>query len=233
MIISWIQKTTLLDYPGKITTLIFTLGCNMRCKYCHNSDFVLPEKIKQIKDFIPEEIFFNFLKTKIWLIDGVVICWWEPTLQKGLIEFCMKVKNLWFLVKLDTNGQNPLILKELLDEKLLDYIAMDVKWDYESLDSLIWVNVQKEKYFESIQIIKESNIEYEFRTTLIKNYHLLDNFENVVKQISGAKKYYLQNFKNSWNILDENFTWESFFENELLEFKKIANKYIEKVEIRM
>lgn len=231
MLISWIQKTTLLDYPGKVATLLFTAWCNLRCKYCHNSEFVLPEKIQLIQDFIPEETFFRFLETKIWLLDGVVICWGEPTLQKNLKAFCKKIKNMWFLVKLDTNGQNPKILQELLSEELLDYIAMDIKWDYEHLEDLIW-KYDKQKYLESIEIIKNSSIDYEFRTTLIKNYHKQEDFENIVLQIAGAKKYFLQNYR-SGNTLEKNFYWESFSSSELLEFQSIAKKYVEKCQIRI
>lgn len=230
MLISGIKKTTLLDYPGKVSCIIFTAGCNLRCQYCHNSEFVLPEKIKLIKDFIPEEIFFNFLKTKIWLLDGVVICWGEPTLQKDLEPFCQKIKDMWFLVKLDTNWQNPDILKKLLEKNLLDYIAMDIKWDYDNLEDLIW-KYDKQKYFESIKLIKNSDIDGEFRTTLIKNYHSLDDFETVVKQISGAKKYFLQNYK--WgNTLQEDFDGKSFLSWELIDFKNIALQYVEKCTIR-
>ncbi len=230
MLISGIKKTTLLDYPGKVSCIIFTAGCNLRCQYCHNSEFVLPEKIKLIKDFIPEEIFFNFLKTKIWLLDGVVICWGEPTLQKDLEPFCQKIKDMWFLVKLDTNWQNPDILKKLLEKNLLDYIAMDIKWDYENLENLIW-KYDKQKYFESIKLIKNSDIDSEFRTTLIKNYHSLDDFETVVKQITGAKKYFLQNYK--WgNTLQEDFDGKSFLSWELIDFKNIALQYVEKCTIR-
>lgn len=230
MLISGIKKTTLLDYPGKVSCIIFTAGCNLRCQYCHNSEFVLPEKIKLIKDFIPEEIFFNFLKTKIWLLDGVVICWWEPTLQKDLEAFCQKIKDMWFLVKLDTNWQNPDILKKLLEKNLLDYIAMDIKWDYDNLENLIW-KYDQQKYFESIKLIKNSDIDGEFRTTLIKNYHSLDDFETVVKQITGAKKYFLQNYK--WgNTLQEDFDGKSFLSWELIDFKNIALQYVEKCTIR-
>lgn len=230
MLISGIKKTTLLDYPGKVSCIIFTAGCNLRCQYCHNSEFVLPEKIKLIKYFIPEEIFFNFLKTKIWLLDGVVICWWEPTLQKDLEAFCQKIKDMWFLVKLDTNWQNPDILKKLLEKNLLDYIAMDIKWDYDNLENLIW-KYDKQKYFESIKLIKNSDIDGEFRTTLIKNYHSLDDFETVVKQITGAKKYFLQNYK--WgNTLQEDFDGKSFLSWELIDFKNIALQYVEKCTIR-
>lgn len=232
MLISWIKKTTLLDFPGKVACIIFTAGCNLRCSYCHNSDFVLPEKIAKIKDFIPEDVFFNFLKTKIWLLDGVVICWWEPTMQKDLENFCQKIKDMWFLVKLDTNWQNPEVLKNLIEKKLVDYIAMDIKWDYDNLEDLLWVKYDKEKYFESIELIKKSGVDGEFRTTLIKNYHNLGDFEKVVRQISGSKKYFLQNYK-WWNTLLKNFDGRSFLSNELIEFKNIANNYIEKCEIRI
>lgn len=232
MLISWIQKTTLLDYPWKVATLLFTAWCNLRCQFCHNSEFVLPEKIKLIKDFIPEEIFFNFLKTKIWILDGVVICWWEPTLQQNLIEFSKKIKDLWFLVKLDTNWRDPIKLKELLKNSLVDYIAMDLKDDFNSWQNLVWINENIENYLESIEIIRNSKIDYEFRTTLIKNYHTLESFENILKYISWAKKYYLQNYK-SWNTLNPNFNWKSFTYEELVDFKNIALKYVENTFIRI
>lgn len=232
MLISWIQKTTLLDFPGKVSCIIFTAGCNLRCQYCHNSEFVLPEKISKITDFIPEEVFFNFLQSKIWVLDGVVICWGEPTVQKDLALFCRRIKQMWFLVKLDTNGQNPEVLELLLQEKLLDYIAMDIKCDYKNGEELLWVSYDKTKYFQTIEIIKNSGIDYEFRTTLIKNYHTLDNFHSLIEQISGAKKYFLQNFK--WgNTLQKDFAGASFSSHELLELKALANKYVEKCEIRI
>lgn len=232
MLISWIIKTTLLDYPGKVATIIFTSWCNFRCSYCHNPDFVLPEKIKNFNDFIPEEIFFNFLRTKIWILDWVVICWWEPSLQNDLINFCEKIKNLWFLVKLDTNWSNPNVIEKLINNKLVDYIAMDVKFDFEDLEKITQVKWNKNDYLKSVEIITKSWIDYEFRTTLIKNHHNIDNFEKLLKNISWAKKYFLQNYK-SWNTLKHDFDWESFSNNELINFKNIASKYVEKCEIRI
>ncbi|MDD5213550.1 MAG: anaerobic ribonucleoside-triphosphate reductase activating protein [Candidatus Gracilibacteria bacterium] len=232
MLISGIQKTTLLDYPSKVSCIIFTAGCNLRCSYCHNSEFVLPEKIAKIKDFIPELIFLNFLKTKIGILDGVVICGGEPTIQKDLVEFCKKIKDMGFLVKLDTNGQNPDILAELLTYNLVDYIAMDIKGDYENLENLLGIKYNKIDYLKSIEIIKTSGINYEFRTTIVKNYHTLENFEKVVKQIFPCKKYFLQNYRGG-NTLNPNFNGESFNSTELLEFREIGVKYIENCEIRL
>jgi len=172
------------------------------------------------------------LKTKVWILDWVVICWWEPTIQKNLIEFCKKIKDLWFLVKLDTNWLNPLVLEKLINANLVDYIAMDIKLDFDNLEDLLWVKFDKNNFLKSIEIIKKSWIDYEFRTTLIKNYHDLSNFEKITKYISWAKKYVLQNYK-WWNTLDKNFIWESFIEAEIKEFQNIAKKYIENSQIRI
>ncbi len=231
MLISWIQKTTLLDYPGKVSTIIFTPWCDLRCKYCHNSQFVLPELLKDFKTYIPEEVFFNFLNTKIWILDWVVICWWEPTLQKDLVEFCEKIKKLWFLVKLDTNWRDPEILKKLLDKNLVDYIAMDVKTTEDKFQNLTWIKPDFKKYLQSIEIIKNSNIDYEFRTTVVKWYHEREDIENISKMLENAKNYNFQNY-NHWNTLDKNFNWKSFTEYELKEFVQIAKKYVLNSKIR-
>ncbi len=138
MNLSGIKKSTLLDYPGKIATLIFTPGCNFRCGFCHNPEFVLPDRVEKLrKDFISEEIFFRFLKTRIGFLDGVVICGGEPTIHSDLMGFCKKIKDLGFLVKLDTNGSRPEVIRDLLDANLIDYIAMDVKHTWEQYADLV------------------------------------------------------------------------------------------------
>lgn len=231
MLISAIQKTTLLDYPDKIATIIFTAWCNLRCGFCHNSDFVLPKEIKKIIDFIPEEIFFNFLKTKVWVLDWVVICWWEPTINSDLYEFCKRIKELWFLVKIDTNWYNPDVLERLLNEKLVDYIAMDIKNSFTKYELTTGVNEDLERYKKSIEIIKNSSIDYEFRTTLVKWFHEKEDIIEISKTISWAKKYYLQNFK--WGkTLEENYIWVSFSKKELKEFKKVCLEFVKNVFVR-
>ncbi len=231
MIILALKKTTLLDYPDKIATIIFTAWCNLRCGFCHNKEFVLPEEIKKINDFIPEKIFFNFLKTKVGVLDWVVICWWEPTVHKDLYDFCKKIKDLWFLVKIDTNWQKPKVLQKLLDEKLIDYIAMDIKNSFIKYEQTTWVKEDLEVYKKSIEIVKNSKIDYEFRTTLIKWMHTNEDVIEISKLINWAKKYFLQNFK--WgSTLDEDFSGTSFSREELHDFEKVCKKYVENVYIR-
>ncbi len=232
MQISWVNKFSLIDFPWEISCIIFTPGCNFRCGFCHNSEFVLPEKLEKVyNNLIPENAFLNFLESRKWKLSWVSICWWEPTLQKDLPRFCKKVKEMWFKVKLDTNWRDPEILKKLIEANLIDYIAMDIKDEIWKFSSISWVKVDETPYLESIKILLESNINYEFRTTVIKWIHTEKSIENITKYIAWAKNYFLQNYK-SGNTLDSNFMWKSFSNNELLVFKKIWNKYVEKCEIR-
>lgn len=230
MIISWINKFSLIEYPEQISCIIFTPWCNFRCWFCHNSEYVLPSKIKNIS-IIPEKAVLNFLEIRKWLLTWVSICWWEPTIHKDLPNFCEKVKTMWYKVKLDTNWQNPNMLRMLLENKLIDYIAMDIKnpiWDFSSIAN---VKLDEKLYLETIDLIKNSNIKYEFRTTVIKGIHSVKNIEDIAKYISWAQNYNLQNYK-AWDTLDKNFKWESFTDDELEELKIVASKYINKVEIK-
>ncbi len=231
MLIAWIQQTTLLDYPGKVATIIFTAWCNLRCRFCHNPEMVLPEKIKLNKDFIPQDVFFNFLEGKKGLLDGVVICGWEPTIQPDLEAFCIKVKEFWFLVKLDTNGRDPLLVERLIDTGMIDYVAMDIKEDMHNWNKLVDSKEVLTPYHHTIRLLLRGKVDYEFRTTLIKRYHTLERFPSLLKDITWAKKYILQSYR-SWNTLDKNFDGETFNDDEMEEFRHIALQYVDSCEIR-
>lgn len=232
MLIWAVNKFSLIDFPGETSCIVFTVWCNLRCNYCHNPEFVLPEMIVNTsKNLIPEGIFLNFLEKRKGLLTWVSICWWEPTLQKDLYDFCKKVKSMWFKVKLDTNGSNPEVLQKLLDNGLPDYVAMDIKNPLDSYHSITWVREDTEKYKKSIEIIKKSKIDYEFRTTVIDWIHTKESIEKIVKSVSWAKKYFIQNFR-PWDTLDKNFDWRKFSKNELICFKEMALEYIKYVEIR-
>ncbi|MDD5377236.1 MAG: anaerobic ribonucleoside-triphosphate reductase activating protein [Candidatus Gracilibacteria bacterium] len=233
MFISAIKKSTLLDYPGKLATIIFTPGCNLRCGFCHNPEFVLPEQVEKLRhDFIAEEVFFRFLRTRIGFLDGVVICGGEPTIHMDLPEFCQRIKDFGFLVKLDTNGSNPEVLEHLLDRKLVDYVAMDVKNPLEKYGDLIGVKSDPEKYHESIELIMTHSPDYEFRTTVIKGVHSPGDIEAIARTIQGARHYYLQNYRSN-HTLDPNFEGASFSMQELENFKSIAENYVERCLIRV
>ncbi len=239
---SAIQRLTLLDYPGHTACTLFTPGCNFRCHYCHNSEFVLPEKLKKIeKDFIPEESIFAFLQKRKGLLEGVCITGGEPTIHRGLPEFIKKVRKLGYNIKLDTNGSNPKMLHQLIDEKLVDYVAMDVKsGNREELiinnDSkqFCGVSVDESALRKSRDLLMNSGIEYEFRTTLVKEFHDDYEFINILQCISGAKRYYLQNFRSRGGCLDKK--WEQysgFSEKELHKRMITAKKYVENCEVRI
>ncbi len=233
MIISWINKFTTIDFPWELACVVFTPWCNLRCSYCHNSDFVIPEKIKNIRHtFIPKNAIFNFLEKRKQVLTGVSVCWGEPTLQLWLYDFCKRVKEMWFKVKVDTNGLSPQVIEKLIKDDLVDYVAMDVKQEIWKLEKVIWIKFDEKKYLQTIDLLKNSKIDYEFRTTVIKWVHNEKDMGKIAKQISFTKNYYLQNFKNfSWT-LDENFSWESFSTKELETLQKLVKKYIKNTKIR-
>jgi pyruvate formate lyase activating enzyme len=193
---------------------------------------VLPEMILNSSQWLKEEDFFDFLDSRVGILDGVSICGGEPTLHRSLPEFCEVIKSLGFKVKLDTNGQNPSMLELLLKKHLVDYIAMDVKHVWEKYESLVQIPINNINYKKSIQIIMKYAPNYEFRTTVIGGIHSEDDIEKISSYIHGAKNYYLQNYR--WiKTLDSTFTGYSFYPSELESLKKIASRNVEKCSIRI
>lgn len=232
MLLTAIQKFTLLDFPGKISCIAFTPGCNFRCGFCHNPEFVLPNEIRNIKhSFISESTFFNFLEKRKNLLDGVVISGGEPTIAPGLIDFMKRIKQEGFLVKLDTNGNRPEILAEALTHAVVDYIALDIKTSFEKYSTLVKGSSRVEKLKESVSIVKNSGIDYEFRTTLIKEIHSQKILEQMRKDIGKAKAYYLQTFRPQKTLSPEFSTMTPFTKEETIEIARLFN-LVETVSIR-
>ena len=201
MIISGLQKLTLLDFPGYVACTIFTRGCNMRCPFCQNQGLVVPEHFDS-KEIIPTQEIIEFLKSRKARLQGICITGGEPTLQTDLIEFIKQVKSIGYKVKLDTNGTNPEIIKTLIDNNLLDYIAMDIKNDLSRYEHTSGTNMAKESILKSIDIIKDAGIEYEFRTTVIKELHDEESFQNIAKIIGHVKNYSLQYYEETENVIN-------------------------------
>jgi pyruvate formate lyase activating enzyme len=229
MKIAGLQRTSLIDYPEHIATIVFTQGCNYRCPYCHNSSLIANSSQKS--SYLSLEDFWNFIKKRRKLIDGVSITGGEPTLQPGLIDFIKEIKARGLKVKLDTNGSNPDILAELLAANLLDYIAMDIKSSLQSYSAVVGeCNLDKVK--KSIELIKSSKIDYEFRTTVVPTLHTEQDFKDIGELIAGAERYYIQNFRPI-NTLDKGLEeLSSFPPDKLNKFKEIVSPYVVKVGIR-
>jgi pyruvate formate lyase activating enzyme len=233
MIISGIQKFSVIDYPEKTSCIVFTPGCNFRCGFCHNPEFVLPEEIATIKhSFFDDVPFFNFLKTRKGKLDGVVITGGEPTLQTDLLDFMKKIKDLGFFVKLDSNGNKTDILIKAIEKGLVDYIAMDVKTSIQEYKHVVGGMVNIDNIQKSIDIIMNSGIDYEFRTTVLPDLHTKEILKDMKQLISGAKKLYIQNFLSDIT-LDCSFASKSSFNyNELQDIAESFRDVVDIVEVR-
>ena len=199
MLIAGLQKLTLLDYPGKTACTVFTPGCNFRCPFCHNALLVTEKP----DEFISEDEFFVFLNKRTGILDGVCITGGEPTLQKDLVVFMEKIKAKGFLLKLDTNGYKPDILKEIIEKDLADYIAMDIKASPEKYPQATSINdFDFSLIKESIDFIEKSGIPHEFRTTVTAELHSENDFEKILSLFSCETPYFLQQFKDSGNLID-------------------------------
>jgi pyruvate formate lyase activating enzyme len=232
MKIGGLQKLTLVDYPGKVAATVFLIGCNFRCPFCQNPELACLDNTSGLAP-ISESDFFSFLDSKIGFIDGICITGGEPTINTDLIDFIRKIKAKGFLIKLDSNGSNPEVLSEIINEKLIDFIAMDIKTSLEKYEKAIGVKIDLENIKKSVEIIKNSGIDYEFRTTVVPWLVEKKDIEKIGEWLKGAKKIALQQFQNK-KVLDKEFEKIQPYPDETLkEFKKILEKYIERVELRV
>ncbi len=224
-----LEKMSLVDYDGHICATIFLASCNFRCPFCHNSSLVLDTD--NLVAYNDEEI-FSYLKSRKNILDAVCITGGEPTLSSNLEEIIDKIKALGYLVKLDSNGTRPEILAHLIETKKVDYIAMDVKTSYENYKKVAGITNDKlvDKVLESIEILKKSNIDYEFRCTLVKELHNIEDIEGIGKLVQGAKRFYFQKFTDHGYCIEDGFSEvDEVTANKYLE---IIKKYVEKAELR-
>lgn len=229
MNISGIQKLTLLDYPGTVACTLFTGGCNFRCPFCHNASLVLPEQIEEAA--ISEDEVMSFLKKRTGMLDGVAITGGEPLLHADLPELLRKIKDLGYKIKLDTNGSNPKLLREIVEAGLVDRVAMDIKNDPEQYMLTVGCKVDMKAVEQSKDYLLSGVIDYEFRTTVVKGIHTKESLVAAAKWISGAKEYYLQQFKDSGNLIDpEELT--AFDEKQMHELADAVREYVPAVQVR-
>ncbi len=228
MIFGGLEKLTLIDYPGKIACMVYTIGCNFRCPYCHNPELV----DETVETHISEPDFLDFLDTRKKIIEGVVITGGEPTMHSDLPDFMRNVRTRGFLVKLDTNGTNPGMLERTIKEGLVNYVAMDIKAPLHSYSRTVARPVDIEAIRESIGILLSTPIEYEFRTTVIKALLSPVDIEDIGKEIQGAKRYYLQKFVPT-KILNPQFRKKTTYDDEEFAALQAAmNRYVNYCGIR-
>lgn len=232
MHIAGLQKNSLIDYPGKLSSVVFFSGCNFNCPYCHNPG--LARGCPTCATDLNPATICNFLEQRQGFLDGVVVSGGEPTLQKDLVDLCTRIKELGYPVKLDTNGSRPHVLLDLIQKGLVDYIAMDLKTDPVLYTSFIRGDCNPDPLLSSIRIIMTSSIDYEFRTTCVKPIVNTEVIENISQLIQGAHLYVLQRFRNS-GVLHPEFFQDcdcEFSNDELLQLKAVAEKWIGNCVIR-
>lgn len=228
MRIQGLQKLTLLDFPERVACTVFTAGCNFRCPFCHNASLVvnIPKETK-----IDEEDFFVFLEKRKGILEGVCVSGGEPLLQADIEEFIKKIKQLGYAVKLDTNGSFPEKLIHLVEHGLVDYVAMDIKNSKETYGITSGVDALNLALIEqSVSYLKEGHVPYEFRTTVTKQFHSKEEFEQIGQWLQGTEKYFLQNFVDSGDLIGKKVSGCS--EKEMKEFLATVQKYIPSAKLR-
>ncbi len=228
MILHGFQKMTLLDFPGRVACTVFTGGCNFRCPFCHNA--LLVTKLSEAERYTEEEI-LSFLKKRQGLLDGVAVSGGEPLINDDVLFFAEKIKALGFAVKLDTNGSYPERLKKAVSEELVDYVAMDIKNSKE-----LYAETAGLSFFEiapverSVDFLLSGSVDYEFRTTVVNGFHTVESIGKAAEWISGAKRYYLQNFTDSGCLIKDGMTGVS--KETMLLMKEAAAQFVSSAELR-
>lgn len=225
MIIKGLQKLTLLDYPGSLAAIVFVGGCNFRCPFCHNGTLVLGGA-----DTIDTEQIFSFLESRRTKLGAVVISGGEPTIYSDLPDFIRRVRELGYKVKLDTNGTNPDMLISLVESGLVDYVAMDIKNSPDAYESTAGVRVDIEAVKRSVDFLLSERVEYEFRTTLVKQLHTHENMRKIGEWIKGAKRYFLQSYKHTDGVISHGL--DAHTTKTVAEFLKAVLPYVPNAQIR-
>ena len=227
MKIAGMQKLSLVDYPEKMCCTLFTSGCNFRCPFCHNAGLV----VRPAEDILTNQEVFDYLAKRKGMLQAVTISGGEPTLQKGLKEFVQQVKDLGYLVKLDTNGTNPALLIDLVESGLVDYVAMDIKNSKQKyaltcgLDSMDLSAVE-----QSVDFLLQGKVPFEFRTTVVKDFHNANDFEDIANWIGKAKNYYLQQFVNSGDLVQDDL--HGYDANEMQQLVAHLQKFMPNAKLR-
>ena len=228
MLLKGLQKLTLLDFPGALAATVFVGGCNFRCPFCHNASLVLPEKFGPT---LPEEEFFSFLSSRRGKLSGVCVSGGEPTLHPEISTFLNKIKEMGFSVKLDTNGYRPEVLLSLIDAGLVDYVAMDIKNSPERYGETVGIEgFDFAPIKRSVEILLSGRVDYEFRTTVMRELHTERDIAEMGKLCRGAKKYFLQSFRDSGDLIGEGFT--AYSAAEMKGLQKTLSEFVPFAQIR-
>ncbi len=228
MKISGFQKMTLLDYPGKVACTLFTAGCNFRCPFCHNASLVTHIDDSVVYD---EQEVLSYLEKRFGLLDGVCITGGEPLLQNDIADFLKKVKQIGYSVKLDTNGSFPDRLQHLVEEKLVDYVAMDIKNSIEKYPQTVGIkNFDISPILKSVEFLLKGKVDFEFRTTIVKEFHTTQDIVDATEWIKGAPRYFLQSFVDSEDLICEGLS--AVNKEDLYKMQQIAQENVVNTEIR-
>ena len=228
MILKGLQKLTLLDYPGEVAATVFTGGCNFRCPFCHNASLVIPDRFGET---LPTETFFSFLESRRGKLRAVCVSGGEPTMQGDLPEFIARIKDMGYLVKLDTNGTRPEVLYGLIEDGLLDYVAMDIKNSRARYGETAGApNFDISPIEDSINILRKGKVPFEFRTTVVRELHLAEDLHEIGKWLRGDEKFFLQTFEDSGDVIGENYSAHDA--ETMKRFLEILKEYVPNAALR-